>query len=244
MNGQTVLEGVDQDKMRLITSSWGANWTQIYGILFPGAPVPSPFYEPLNSPPDRGTAPSPSPASRETADSESYSGRVLPVLVEANLQAVVSAEMAPIEESLRTLLVDIVRRSQSTVAQNFQRLHGAKPNSNSSPRSPSLGSVPAQQPLPQPSIVNQTMHHYQEPPFQSLEASVPDWGSRSENHVHVEGSQPPFSDSGYGSAINHDPCDCPCHLNSNFGDTFPGLQSCESCALKHFDFDPVFGMTR
>jgi hypothetical protein len=234
-------EGVDQDKMRLITSSWGATWTQIYGILFPGAPIPSPYYEPPSSPPDRGTALPPSPASQEIVDFESYSRRALPTLVEANLQAIVGAEMAPIEESLRTLLVDIVRRCQSTVAQNFQRLHGAKPNSNSSTRSPSLGSVPIQQPLPQPSIVNQALHHYQEPPFQSLEAGVSDWGSRLENHVHVEGSQAPFSDSGYGSAVNHDPCDCPCHLNNNFGDAVSGLQSCEWCTLKHFDFDSFLG---
>lgn len=36
------LEGVDQDKMRLITETWGVSWEQIYDILFPGAPIPSP----------------------------------------------------------------------------------------------------------------------------------------------------------------------------------------------------------
>lgn len=35
-------DGVDQDKMRLITESWGVSWEGIYEILFPGAPVPSP----------------------------------------------------------------------------------------------------------------------------------------------------------------------------------------------------------
>ena len=36
------LEGVDQDKMRLITDTWGVSWEGIYEILFPGAPIPSP----------------------------------------------------------------------------------------------------------------------------------------------------------------------------------------------------------
>ena len=37
-----VPEGVDQDKLRLITEKWGVSWEGIYEILFPGAPVPSP----------------------------------------------------------------------------------------------------------------------------------------------------------------------------------------------------------
>ena len=37
-----VIEGVDEEKMRLITETWGISWEEIYEILFPGAPVPSP----------------------------------------------------------------------------------------------------------------------------------------------------------------------------------------------------------
>ena len=37
-----VLEGIDDDKMRMITGTWGVSWEGIYEILFPGAPVPSP----------------------------------------------------------------------------------------------------------------------------------------------------------------------------------------------------------
>ena len=36
------IEGVDQDKMRMITETWGISWEGIYEILFPGAPVPNP----------------------------------------------------------------------------------------------------------------------------------------------------------------------------------------------------------
>ena len=37
-----VIEGVDEEKMRLITETWGISWEGIYEILFPGAPIPSP----------------------------------------------------------------------------------------------------------------------------------------------------------------------------------------------------------
>ena len=37
-----VQEGVDQDKMRMITETRGISWDGIFEILFPGAPVPSP----------------------------------------------------------------------------------------------------------------------------------------------------------------------------------------------------------
>lgn len=230
-------EGVDQDKMLLITSSWGATWTQIYEILFPGAPVPSPYYEPPIPPPNCGTALPPSPASQEIADFESYSRRALPVLVEATLQAVVGAEMAPIEESFRNLLVDIVRTSHSIVAQNFQRLHGLQPSSNSLIQSPSLRNQPSQQPHPQPLFVNQAWHHSQEPPSQPVEAGGSDWRSRLIDGVHVKDSLAPSSDSGYGIAVNPDPCDCPCHLEDNLGDVVPGLQGCERCTFGHFSFD-------
>ena len=37
-----IVEGVDEEKMRLITETWGVSWEGIYEILFPGAPIPSP----------------------------------------------------------------------------------------------------------------------------------------------------------------------------------------------------------
>ena len=37
-----IIEGVDEEKMRLITETWGVSWEGIYEVLFPGAPVPSP----------------------------------------------------------------------------------------------------------------------------------------------------------------------------------------------------------
>ena len=67
-----------------------------------------------------------SPQSQNFADFEAYSRTELPRLVEASLQAIVSTEMAPLEENLRAMLVDIVRRCQSTVAQNYGRIHSPR----------------------------------------------------------------------------------------------------------------------
>ncbi|KAL8838910.1 MAG: hypothetical protein Q9170_001947 [Blastenia crenularia] len=110
-------EGIAVEKMTLITSRWGATWADIYSIIFPGAPVPSPHNEDVLPEPPGGQ----SPQSQELANFEAYARVELPRLVEANLQTVVNAELAPIEENLRAVLVDIVRRCQSTVAQNYNR---------------------------------------------------------------------------------------------------------------------------
>src|SRR6266536_1208567 len=39
---QQAMEGLTQHKWDLIKSKWGATWSDIYEIIFPGAPVPSP----------------------------------------------------------------------------------------------------------------------------------------------------------------------------------------------------------
>ena len=35
-------ESIDQHKMDLIESHWGARWEKIYQIIFPSLPIPSP----------------------------------------------------------------------------------------------------------------------------------------------------------------------------------------------------------
>ena len=219
-------EGIDENKMLLITSNRGATWDEIYEILFPGAPIPKPYYVTQSPPRERATTVSASPASQEIADFETYSSRALPLLVEANLQALVSAEMAPLEDSLRTLLVDIVRRCQSTVAQNFQRLQGAKPGvgSASSLTPDALPCGP-----PQPAKINQALLHYQEPPFQATDVAV------SNTIPLIPHERTPFSDSGYGSGVNQVWCDCPCHFDNIGSHLIPDIQNCLDCEPKHFD---------
>jgi hypothetical protein len=63
-----------------------------------------------------------SPESSRLAEFEAFSRSELPRLVEANLQAMAQAETKPIEAKLKELLVDIVRRCQSTVSQRWEML--------------------------------------------------------------------------------------------------------------------------
>lgn len=227
-------EGIDQDRMRLITSSWGATWSKIYEILFPGAPVPSPYYETPSLPQERSDAFPTTPASQGIADFEAYNRRALPLLVEANLQAIVDAEMAPLEGSLRTMLVDIVRRCQSTIAQNFQRMQESESHSSNSELAPAPDAISKEPPAaapPQPTKPTRSALHYQEPPFQP-EAGQLDWGLPCANHSQNRNLQDLISDSGYGSGVNVDLCDCPCQ-QFNVVDLPVGLQNCENCATKH-----------
>ena len=69
--------------------------------------------------------------SRELADFEAYNDLVLPLLVEADLQSLIDVEMAPIEQNARNMLVDIVRRCQTVVSQNYHSFQES--TSHSSP---------------------------------------------------------------------------------------------------------------
>lgn len=135
------------------------------------------------------------------------------MLVEANLQAIVNSEIAPIEERLRFLVVDIIRRCQSTVAQNFQQLK----------ESPSLSkdatSLPSDAAAPTPTFeeLDTTLDcshtnrataaaatmHYREPPFLDFDVNP------TPPLEIPYSSQGQVSDSAYGS--NNSPCDCSCH---------------------------------
>ena len=132
----------------------------------------------------------------------------------------VSTEMVQIEENLRSLLVDVVRRCQSTVTDSFrvtrvrnrvsldssQALgsHAAPPapheretvDNNSQPIAPITTHAP-----PEPS---------QLPPHADVEAgpSCP----RPSEGVDALGHFPDlFKDSGYGSS--QESCDCNCHID-------------------------------
>lgn len=219
-------EGIAAEKMTLITSKWGATWGDIYSIIFPGAPVPSPcksggilkaaitdpFQDHEDVPPERPGEQS--PQSQELASFEAYARVELPRLVEANLQTVINAELAPLEESLRVMLVDIVRRCQSTVAQNYNRFQSATAfdsleTNNEAPAT--MLSLGAEQTADSDSwansqygqslslegrrlVENDTTNLFEEPPFLNLPESDPiplELDSFTAWNV--------FSDSGYGS---------------------------------------------
>ena len=161
-----------------------------------------------------GFAPS-SPASEELEQFEEYNRTALPRLVEANLQAIVNAEMVPIEENLRRLLVDIVRRCQSTVAENFRVIRVPRrvtvdppqpPSSNANPPLlPRPGSSFTESQLLAPPTVNATLGFFQEPPPASVEAGP----SCPRPPEGLEAFQSQFKDSGYEGSL--DLCDCNCH---------------------------------
>lgn len=272
-----VQEGVDPDKMRMITETWGISWEEIYEILFPGAPTPSPCrYNQQHSryyiisrltkldydAHDLTLAdlePS-SPRSQELRDFEAYNRTTLPLLVEANLRAIVESQIAPIEERVRAMVVDVVRTCQSTVARNFYLM--VAPASSTHDRT---------QPSTQTTASTEAAAQSQE---ESTQAYLDDTGETSSSffreppHLNAEagssfpgpissigGSQNPYSDSGYSSLPCS--CSCSCHDYSNTWNTANGKElsscslhlqlmnnkgrsSCQSCDYMHFDFDLEF----
>ena len=107
----------------------------------------------------------------------------------------VNAEMAPLEKRLRAMLVDIVRRCQSTVAQNFDRIRSLRAVDNDAPQvepnptpiRPPIEDVTANDLLTSidPSDTLERPMHYtnytpslfwEQPPFLSTEAAAIDLG--------------------------------------------------------------------
>ena len=134
--------------------------------------------------------------------------------MEAHLRAIVDSEIAPIEERVRAMVVDIVRTSQSTVARNFNLTIAPMPSADdrTQPHSQTvtlaeLGTTTREElaRLPRDDTADNPSDLYREPPHLSTEAST-----ISPDPVHsVPGSQNLSSDSGYSSLPNT--CACFCH---------------------------------
>ncbi|KAM0798476.1 hypothetical protein BDR22DRAFT_374189 [Usnea florida] len=227
-----IIDGVDEDKMRLITNTWGASWEDIYEILFPGAPIPSPYYEAQTPAPD--TFESSSPGSRELRDFELYSRTTLPLLVEANLRAIVEAHVAPIEERVRAMVVDIVRTCQSTVARNFQltiaptlSIHDRTPSSFQTSFSNENTAHKHEEPVHGSAYgsAGDSLNFFQEPSPINAEASasLPTPMYDNDNSIN---RQTQSQDSGYGTLT--EPCSCICHYPSTW-DTTMGQSNCAVC---------------
>ncbi|CAF9941891.1 hypothetical protein IMSHALPRED_003086 [Imshaugia aleurites] len=168
-----------------------------------------------------------SPESRELRDFENYNRTTLPLLVEASLRAIVESQVAPIEERVRAMVVDIVRTCQSTVARNF-RLTIA-PSSSAGDRLQSSQAIASVEDAthtreePDQTSVDGTaedsLDFLREPSLFNAEASesLPDL---IYNHNDVSGHESQSSDSGYGSLSKH--CDCSCHDYSSAWNTANG----------------------
>ena len=173
-----------------------------------------------------------SPATQELEEFEAYNRGALPRLVEANLQAMVNTKMVPIEEDLRRLLVDIVRRCQSTVAENFRV---TRPTSKVYTNSPQQSSSQALSPLQTrgetfltesqlraPTMADTTSGFFEEPPHVHLQAG-PSCPRPPEGTDRLEPPQNQFTDSGYGGFL--EACNCNCHVGLEIDDIVNGIFS-------------------
>ncbi len=129
--------------------------------------------------------------------------------------------------------MDIVRRCQSTVAENFRVIRVPMRVSVDPPQPPSSNANPPLTPrrdssfagsqLLAPPTVNPTLDFFQEPPPASVEAGP----SCPRPPEGLETFQSRFKDSAYGGSL--DLCDCDCHSNVLIDNTSNGLFS--PCAI-------------
>ena len=170
-----------------------------------------------------------SPVAQSFHEFIAYSRIALPMPVEANLQAIVNAEMAPSEDRLKILVVDIIRRCQSTVAQNFEQLK--KPMSKlpdskllsagaDAPDGPREEETSPTRSLTREGVARGALLHYQELPFFDPFAGLdvdqtPQAGLLDIPAVPVSDSRYRSSDSG---------CLCSCHLGIDSSNSANGMK--------------------
>ena len=169
-------------------------------------------YEAQDFPPDNVEPPS--PRSLELRDFETYNRTALPLLVEANLRSLMEFQLAPIEERVRAMVIDIVRESQSTVARDFHLTRSAALLANDQTQSPTqptslvqasvqLAAQHAQ--VSRENTIEDPLDFFHEPPHVASEDST----SFLVPANTVMGLQNPTTDSGYASFQNS--CSCSCH---------------------------------
>ena len=153
----------------------------------------------------------------------------------------VSAEMAPLEESLKAMLVDIVRRCQSTVVQNYGRISSPQGGETARMESSSFDPMQTLHPTTQstsiqdtgPSLLPTTQNRNTQDSGLSLHENstgrdaegVRDFFEEPalcntdmvDNSLDIGSStlQNPHSDSGYGSSLFF--CECPYRSDSYDG---------------------------
>ena len=158
-----------------------------------------------------------SPQSLELRDFETYNRTALPLLVEANLRALMESQIAPIEERVRAMVVDILRDCQSTVARRFHLTRSPTLLVNDRTQSPSQPTnlfqagvqSGAEHPISRDETTDDPLDFFREPPHVASEASTSFLGPINT----VMGLQNPTSDSGYASLPSS--CGCSCHDYSN-----------------------------
>lgn len=139
------------------------------------------------------------------------------------------SQIAPIEDRVRAMVVDIVRTSQSTVVRNYNLM--IAPTSSADHRAQShsptvnlndigVHTREGRAPLPTIDAAENAVDLYREPPHLSTEASTPSFDPFFDPYFDpyfdpvssVTGPQDLGSDSGYSS--NPHSCACSCHSNT------------------------------
>ncbi|KAF4614326.1 hypothetical protein G7Y89_g15411 [Cudoniella acicularis] len=89
-------------------------WQELYKILFPMEDIPSPYFQAVQ---DESVQ---SPDSTELSNYEDYSRQQLPRYFRDALQAIVAEEAQPIEERLKSRLVDLIQDCQERVFSTYR----------------------------------------------------------------------------------------------------------------------------
>ncbi|KAH8780531.1 hypothetical protein F5882DRAFT_259698, partial [Hyaloscypha sp. PMI_1271] len=89
-------------------------WKEIFRLLFPGATVPSPYWEQIQD-----HAPS-SPYSQVLASYEAYLHRELPRLFRSRVEEVVFREMQPVEANILANLERLIRECQDQLSSGYR----------------------------------------------------------------------------------------------------------------------------
>ncbi|KAF4624622.1 hypothetical protein G7Y89_g13549 [Cudoniella acicularis] len=109
-------------------------WTQIYRILFPDESVPDdPYFEPVK---DQEEEVPESPNATNLADYEAYLRRVLPRLVRRELEEAVNTDIQPIEEQLRSRIMNVIEGAQNQAFQSYRAIRNLSSDADSAQKEP------------------------------------------------------------------------------------------------------------
>ncbi|KAG4432083.1 hypothetical protein IFR05_012437 [Cadophora sp. M221] len=126
---EPIIDGITEDVMRQLRKrhpgqSQESRWVEIWKLLFPSVPAPSPYFEP----------PTIKSNDRELEDYEAYLRLELPRVFRSAVETAVNGALQPNEENLRAQLLSLIRDAQDEV---FSQYRAAHPQPEPLPSSPS-----------------------------------------------------------------------------------------------------------
>lgn len=113
-------------------------WFQIYRIIFAPKPeeiIPSPYFEPIRDN-EANYIDGQTPQSQDIDSFQGYLRRELPRFFSTVLENAITRELHPIEERLRSELVDLMQEAQNNAFSSWRAMHGIGVHSRHSPAMP------------------------------------------------------------------------------------------------------------